>query len=316
MAELALLTSNESYLTLTDEVDWGVFPGSPTKHHVPVETYTVAMAPESRNATPFAGLRQRQHGRIFRGMPAGQLTTPLMGWRPSGMTPSLAQYLLTWGCANPEARKRASKSAEWYEGPNVANRRHRGLRVNSATVSAQEGGPVMIALDLMGQDEDDNTAVGSAPSLPNDREKLVEYDFTDCTLSIDGTAVEFGGFQWQVQHNIAPSYMNSKRPTALVSGDTIETLQLSPPKLTEAWDERIREAGLQEVPVVLTLKGYHNGTGTAETEWDIVTITFARCSLRTAVTSTERGIIMQPLEFDVLKPQSSSNGSVMAWTEA
>ncbi len=316
MSESNTLTGNESFLTLVNESSWGDYPGSPTLIHCPCDVYDVEMVNEVRNANPFTGFRQRQHGRAFRGMPSGNLNAPLYAWRQSGQTISLAEYLLVWAFGSPEAKHRSSKSANWYEGLNVSNQRHRGLRVNQATLAGQEGGDIMLQLALMGKDQDGNATVGNAPAVPYDRKKLIAFEFgPDVTLSVDGEEVLFGGFSLQTQHALAVEYLNSRRPSSLKAGDTTNTVTLNPPKSSNKWDEMIRDMDLEvenrEVPVVLTLQGLHMGTGAVDTSWTEIEISLGRCMLRGAKTARSRGLLQQPLEFDIYKPQEDGVNDIM-----
>ncbi|QDV30116.1 hypothetical protein Spb1_20440 [Planctopirus ephydatiae] len=316
--DLQILTGQESFLALVDETTWGEYPDPATLIHLPVDTYDVEYVAETRNATPFTGYRQRQHGRRFRGMPSGNLNTNLFGFRQAEGLPSLAEFLLTWAFGSPEAKFRASKSANWYEGLNVDNQRHRGLRVNQATLAGQEGGAITLALALMGRDQQGQTDVGNAPAVPFDRKKLVEFDFIDSTLTLGGTPIPYGGFSLVTNHNLTAPYLNSPEPISMPAGDTVETVTFSPPKLTNTWSEAIRDLNPeeQEVSATLVLKGLHMGTGAAETDWTQITITMPRLFLRAAKTGRQRGILQQPLEFDVEKPQTSGgNGISIAYAD-
>ncbi len=318
-ADIQVLTGNESFLSLVDEVTWAEYPGSPTLIHVPVDTYDVEFAPEARNATPFAGFRQRQHGRRFRGMPSGNLNTSLFAWRPAGLNMSLAEYLLTWAFGSPEAKFRASKSANWYEGLNVSNQRHKGLRVNQGTLAGQEGGPITLQLALMGREQNPQATVGNAPAIPYDRSKLIEFEFADAQLNLGGLDnIAFGGFSLVTNHNLSTSYFNSYSPSSMPSGDTVETITLNPPKTGNTWDNAILDMNPeeQEVSAELILKGLHMGTGDADTAWTQITIDLPRLFLRAAKTTRGRAILQQPLEFDVLKPQQNNvNGITFAFED-
>lgn len=317
-ADIPLMTGQESFLALVDETTWADYPGSPVLIHVPTDVYDVEYAAESRNATPYTGTRQRQHGRRFRGMPSGNLNTNLFGFRQAEGLPSLAEYLLTWAFANPDAKFRASKSGNWYEGPNVDNQRHRGLRVNQATLAGQDGGVITLALALMGREQDGQSVVGSAPTMPFDRKKLIEFDFTDSALTLGGIALDYGGFNLVTNYNLAATYLNSKVPVSMPSNDAVQTVTFNPPKITNTWSEAIMDlnAEEQEVSAALTLKGLHMGTGEEDTDWTEITISLPRLFLRGAKTARSRGILQQPLEFDILKPQSSgANGIAIAYAD-
>ncbi|ODA29258.1 phage tail tube protein [Planctopirus hydrillae] len=310
-----LITGQESFVTLVKETTWGEYPGSPTLIHVPFDSYDVEMEVESRSANPLTGFRQSMHTRFVRGMPQGSASLPLYAWRQSaGM--SLAERLLTWAFGNPEAKFRESYSANHYEGLNIDNQRHLGLVVNQATLSGQENGAIMLQLDLMGYDQLGNATVGNAPAPAFDRHQLVEFDFTDSILDLNGaTSIPFGGFSLVQNHNIAPNYLNSKKPLSLPTGDTGITLQLQPPKTSNTWSEKIRSMSLagQEVEARLVLKGLHQGTGTVDTSWTMIEIDFGCLKLQQAKTARGRQIVNQPLQFKVDKPQEDGVNAI-AWT--
>lgn len=317
--ETPVLTGNESFLTLVDEETWGDYPEEDVVEiHVPVDTYDVEQVNENRAAQPYVGERQRYHTRNHRGMPQGPISSMLFGWRQAGQTKSLAQHLIEFGFAGPNTRFRSSKSGNWYEGGGVSSQRHTGLRVNQATLAGQSGGAVTIALDVLGRMQYGADVVGAAPTIPFDRKQLIEFDFSDAVLNLAGqNDVVFSGFSLVTNHNLEVDYYNSKTPRTMPAGDTIETLQLDIPKTSNIWDETIRALDVeeQEVAASIVLKGLHRGTGAADTEWCRITIAMGRLSLTGAKTGRGRNILRQPLQFNVLKPQSDGINNIV-WTFA
>jgi hypothetical protein len=316
-AETPVLTGNESFLTLVDEVTWGDYPDPEdvVEIHVPVDVYDVEQINENRAAQPYVGERQRYHTRNHRGMPQGPTTSMLFGWRQAGQTKSLAQHLIEFGFAGPNTRFRSSKSGNWYEGGGVSSQRHCGLRVNQATLAGQSGGALTIALDLLGRIQYGSDVVGAAPAIPFDRKKLIEFDFSDVVLDLAGqNGVDFGGFSLVTNHNLEVDYFNSKIPMTMPAGDTIETLQLEIPKTSNIWDETIRaiDEG-EEVAASLRMKGLHRGTGEEDTEWCQITAALGRLALTGAKTGRGRNILRQPLQFNILKPQSNGVNNIV-WT--
>lgn len=312
MTEVVTILGAKSYLSLVDESTWNTFPGSPTYVHCPVNDYGAKFVPVTRQGLSFVGLRQRKQNRFVKGSVAGSLTTPLYGWVPSGISTSLAEHLMQWGFGNHEATTLPSKSAEWAIGPNIANKRHTGLRVNQATLSGSEDQGILLALDLMGADE---AAVATAQTLPDDRNKLIEFEFEDAVFKIDTVAVPIGSFQWQVQNNLKGFYWNGRRFQALRPGDRIETFTITPPKQTNAWQSALRADLPDEVVGELTLKGLHNGTGTVDTEWNQVVIDFPLLSLTGVDEQGGRDILTEPITWAVLKPDTTDNGSAMTWSD-
>lgn len=312
MTEVTTLLGAKSYLALVDESTWNTFPGSPTYVHCPVNDYGLKFVPVTRQGQSFIGLRQRKQNRLIKGSVAGTVTTPLYGWRPGALGMSLAQFEMDWGFGNHEATALPSKSAEWAIGPNVANKRHTGLRVNQATLTGSEDQGILLALDLLGADE---VAVETAQTLPDVRNKLIEFEFEDVTFKIDTVAVPIGAFQWQVQNNLKGFYWNGRRFQALRPGDRIETFTVTPPKQTNAWQTALRANLPDEVVGQLTLKGLHNGTGTALTDWNQVVIDFPLLSLTGVDEQGGRDILTEPITWAVLKPDTTANASAMTWSD-
>lgn len=304
----------KSYLTLASETTWGTTPGSPVYYHCPVTTYGVAMKRDRRNSTPFLGLRQRKQGRSFRGLPSGTLATNLFGWKPDGNADSLAEYLITWAFANPEAVDLPSKLAEWAEGPDVANVRHNGLRVNSATIEGSaDSGLVTISLELMGKTE---SALATAQTLPDDRESCVEMDFADCSFSLGGVAMPLRSFRWQVANNLQTTYLNSTSPGYLAAGQRVESLTFQILKAADTYTAYQRAFVERETTAQIVLKGLHNGTGGVGTNFTVGTINFARLAF--VAPEDQRNVsqlIEEGLTFDVLKPDTSDDAVTIAWSE-
>ncbi|MBS0206638.1 MAG: hypothetical protein JSS49_27490 [Planctomycetes bacterium] len=311
-ADIAVISSEKSYAVLIDESTWATMPGTPTRIHVPVTSCGVKFTPKRRNSQQRVGLFQRKYGRNVSGHPAGSLVTPLYGWHPTGLTTSLAQWLMEWGYLDQEATFPRSKILEWAEGPDTANSRHLGLRVNSATLAGSADNGISLTLDLIGE----STAnFATADTLPDNRNKLVEFLFEDLTFTLDSNVTPIGSFQWQVQRGLQPQYWDSRSPQSLPKSQWVETFSVTPPKQGHAWEDAVRALDMYEVAASLVLKGLHNGTGTGGTDWTVLTLTLPRLSLIDAAEAEQNGIYNEPLTFDVLKPDTSDLSSTMAWTE-
>jgi len=305
--------SRKSYLALAAESTWGTTPGSPSYYHVPVTTYGVRMKRDRRKSRPFTGLLQAKHGKSFRGMPAGQLVTGLYGFKPGGAATSIMQLLVDWAMSEPETIDKLSKLAEWAEGPNIANVRHNGLRVNSWTIEGSaDSGTVTISLDLMGRSE---AALATAQTLPADRELCVEMEFTDCTFELDGTPVELRSFQWQGQNALTPTYLNGTAPAHLAAGDLTESLNFTLMKASDTYNAYNRAFSEIELTGQIVFKGAHNGTGSEGTDYTLLTVDFNRLSFIEPADSSNNALIEQGLSFDVLKPGSSSAAKTLTYTE-
>ena len=314
----------ESYLFMVDEHEWGQFPGQSgsggagTAYFVPVLNYGVQLQPLTRMPQPYAGLHQRKRGPQRYGYNiSGQITMPLFGYKPAGISVSLAEKMMDWGFGADEieAEEPISKSAEWAEGPDVANRRHTGLRVNTATVTGSaDSGDVQLTLDVIGKEE---YSLATANSLPADMEKLVDMQFTDCTFQIGGSTVQASGFTHTVNRNLQPQRLNDPTITALCAGIRDETIQFIIPKTDKTYDDYLRRVGATadvEVTGQFTIQGLHNGTGGGG-NYTKLTRAFNRLRFISKEQSGDFGIQMQSLTFQVLKPDSSSASYTDTWSE-
>ena len=311
-ADVNVISTEKSYAVLIAEATWATVPDTPTRIHVPVTSCGVKFVPKRRNSQQRTGLFQRKYGRNVSGHPAGAIALPLYGWQPAGLTTSLAQWLMEWGFLDQEVTFPRSKILEWAEGPNVANSRHLGLRVNSATLAGSADNGISLTLELIGQSTGN---FATANALPDDRNKLVEFLFEDLVFTLDGDATPIGSFQWQVQRGLQPQYWDSRSPLALPKTQWVETFSVTPPKQGHDWEDKARALEMQEVDAQLVLKGLHNGTGDTG-DWTVLTIDYPRLSLINADEAEQNGIYNEPLTFDVLKPDTSDLSSTMTWSEA
>ncbi len=312
---MPVMHGEKSYLVLASEATWATVPPTPVYYHVPVNSYGVTMKRNRRNSRPFTGLRQRKHGRSFNGMISGPLSCNLCGFKPDANTLSLAEYLVTWGFSEPETIDLASKLADWAEGPDVSNVRHKGLRVNTATLEGSaDSGIISLNLDLMGHSE---IALTTAQTLSNDREKLVEMNFADCTFTLGGSSIELRSFSYQVQNNLTPTYLNSTAPSYLAAGERVESLKLQFMKTGDTYAALNRAFAEDETTAVIVIKGLHNATGTGGTNYTVGTFTFNRLAFVNNDDSRDIAkLIENGITYDVLKPDSSSNAVTIAWSEA
>lgn len=317
---MTILVGNKSYLFLADENEWGHFPGqsgsnatAAVYYMLPVNSYTVGVQRRTRQPQPFTGLHSKKAMFVYGHDVSGQLVAPLYGYHPSvPVGRSLAEKLMDWAFEDWENVSMVSRAAEWAVGPNTANRRHTGLRVNTATlVGSADSGDVMLTLDLIGQQE---FAGPSAQTIPNDLEKLSDMQFVDCTFTLAGTVVAASGFQWTRNNNLMPLRLNSQWITELPAGDRDETLQITIPKETATYDLYQRLTTSTEITGQITLQGLHNGTGSSGS-YTKLTAAFNRLAFLNRDLPTDRGILMEPLTFQVLKPDSSSQGTTLTWSE-
>lgn len=311
------------YLVMGTESSWGTLPGTPYYVHVPVDDYTVKLAPVNRQNNPFSGLLQRMHSRNIKGMPAGNIPVMLYGFHPTNLTgangnpnQSLAEWLMTWAFANHETLDLPSKFAEWYRGPNVANCRHLGLRVDQVTLAGSEDSPITMQIGVQGKTEVGDSVVTSAQALVDDRDRLVEFLFENSVLELNGSEIPIGGFSRQLQRGLKAKYYNSTAPQVLRATQYVETLSITKPKDDDAWADVIRSLDPEDAhTATLTLKGLHMGTGgsgdyaQAEIVWPLMSL----------VTHEMQGgrddLEDDVLNFVCLKPDTSSNTHTTTWSE-
>jgi hypothetical protein len=315
----------QRYLVLCDETTWGTVPGSPTWVNVPVTSYGVLFQQQNRQADTFVGVFPKLHSSNYRGMPQGTLAAPLFGWHGEGSV-SLAQLLVDWAFGDPGTQDLRSKAAQWA-GPNVDNKQHSGLRVNQGTISGSEdNGGISISLELQGKAEVGQSTVSTSQALPTSRHRNTEFEFVDAGFEIDDgaggslAALNIKNFNLQIQNGLKVEYLNSSVPSLLVRTTEAITFSCEIIKTSDTYDTFRRMVGgtNSETDFVgqLTLKGLHNGTGAADTNWNQVVIALNRMAL---VNPTEnqglRDVNSQVLNFTCLKPDTASNPLTFTWSD-
>jgi hypothetical protein len=320
-----------SYLVMGDEASWGVggagsgagygtgsggYAG--TYYYIPVTNYGVRFKSENRQANPFLGIFQRANSKNWRGMPSGQMVLPLYGFQATSMGTSIMQYLMDWAFQQHETLALPSKLVQWAEGPNVANKQHNGLRVNQATFAGSaDDGQVTLTLDLMGQSESGNTVVTALPAVPNNKNKIVQCEFSDCTFKIAGSTVLLSSFQVQISNGLKVEYLNSYTPSLLLKTQRVVTVTMMPIKNSDTYDAYNRAQTMTEFTGEIDFKGLHNGTGTGGTNWTTGAMTFARLSFLNADNQGgKEDIWKQPIQMVALKPDTSTNDLAIAWSES
>jgi hypothetical protein len=304
----------KSYLTMYDEPSWGTPPGSITYYHIPVDTYNVRFRPQNRQSTPHTGLYQQKHSTNHRGYPAGQLTVPLYGWQPPSQTFSLAEYLVDWAFESWELTELPSKGAEWAQGPDIANYRHHGLRVQQATLKGNtEQNQIQLELDLIGKSEEN---FATAQTLPDDRNKLVDMEFQDCSFSLGGSTIQLRAFELSIRHSFAIEFLNSANPTGLFKRTRSLQLVMVPIKNSDTYSAYRRALQMQEFTGQIVLSGLHNSTGATGTR-TIGTIDFPRLSfVNSEEAESHPDVMFEALQLKPLKPDTSANDMAITWTEA
>lgn len=305
---------------LSDESTWGSLDGSPTYYHMPVYSYSVKNKVRSRQANPFIGGMQNKHNRLLMSQPAGSIHTSLYGWIPDGLSISLAEQMLTWAFGDQETPCGASKSGEWSIIGDTDNRRHTGLRIDSAVLKGSENEPFIdLTLGVEGYSE---ASVTTAQTLPTDLNKLTEFEWPNTSFYIGANSgalslMPIRAFAAQRQRGLKAYYMNSLHPTYLAASQCITNLMVVPLKTGTTYDGYLRSLGSTELYGRLVVKGLHNGTGSTGT-YTVATIDFPRMSFVDKNDSDESpsGHTFETLNWMALKPDSSTNSVTVTMSEA
>lgn len=306
------------YVNIVAESTWGTLADTPTYLFVPVNEYSVRHKSESRQANTFTGLMQRKHNNKFRGMPEGNMNLPLYGYQTtgSGSSTSVMQYFLDWAYNEWEVAATASKSIEWAEGPNIANKRHLGMRVDTATLSGQDGGAWSLNLGLKGKSEVGQATMTTGQTLPTDMEKMVHAEFSESTFTLAGSAILLESFSLTAEYGLQVKYLNSATPSLLLKTKRDIKVSITPVLNADTYEIYNRLAGMTEVTGGAVIKGLHNGTG-ATGDYTLATFAFPRLSFDSSqITGGRNEIRMTPLEFIALKPDSSGKDMTIAYSEA
>lgn len=310
---MSTIVGRKSYLALVSEASWGTFNGSPTYLHCPVNQFDVKLLPEARQATPYTGVLQQKHNRVYRASVGGSIVCELYGWIPTG-SDSLMEILLNWAFTNLETTEGASYSADWAQGPDVSNKRYLGLRMDSATLTGNEqSGVWTLNMNVKGKDE---IALSTAQTIPNSRNKLAEAMFQDSTFALAGSAISLSSFQMETSRKLTVKYNNADRPSLIVAVGNVETkLTLVPQKTGTTYDVMKRVTGMSEFTGQAVIQGSHNGTGTGGTTYTVATIDFPRLSFINAEDQDVDSIMYQGLTLQALKPDTSSQSLAITYSE-
>jgi hypothetical protein len=323
MSESCPVFGDLSYLTVADESTYGVLDGSPAYNFVPVLSYGMELQPEYRSPDPFLGIAEEVDQIVAHSHVAGSVSMALYGWHVSPLTHSLAQYMMEWAfssletlCAIP------SKTFEWAEGPDIANKRTLGTVVNGATLSGADdgGGAISLSLDLLGATE---TSLSTAQTRPTAYQRMNEFVFNDAVFSIGADSgslavVPIKSFNWQRQRNLSPTYNGSITPKFFRPGKPSNSFSVSFEKEDGTWDGVRRATVGNFYYGRLFLKGLHNGTGTGATNFATVQIDFPRLAFNGVKDNyTRNGVLVQNLSFGVRKPLTlATASSVQSWADA
>jgi len=301
--------------------DWGTRPTTPVLVHCPTSSCGIKLVRNVTKHNPFIGTPQRRHAQNPNSLPQGSITMPLYGSVPASPgSKSFAQYFMelatdSQDTLDPRPSMRVFDITRDGSGTTVGGHEFTGLRVNKMTLKGSaDSGFLELTLDLIGK-----TGIAlqaSADALPDDRDQLLEFYFSDVVFTLGGSAINIDSFEWTIDWGLKPKFLNSTRPSKLSAQANVQTLTVTPLKDSATYDAYMRLQAQTELTNVLTIKGLHSGTGTVATNYCQGAFTFTRCSLLNAdEVLNQEDYGMQPLIFDVLKPDTSANQVTPVWSD-
>lgn len=312
---------DKSYLFLASEAAFGVQDASPDYVYLPVTNYGIELISDKRDPMPYTGMAQKFDKIIGAQHTAGPIATALYGWRTGDAEISLAEYVMAWAFTDLETLcGLPSKTCQWAEGPDVSNKKHLGTTINGATLSGSDdnASTISLALDCLGSSE---ATLTTAQEIPEDLERLNEFLFRDASFSIGPNsgalvAMEWKGFNWQVQRALNGIYNGNLTPRRYLAGAPSATFDFNIDKADGTWDAIRRSAVANNYYGRMTLKGLHNGTGTTGNYAKVV-IDFPKLSFN-AVKDTwvRNGPVQQQVTFDIQKPTTADASYSLTWSEA
>jgi len=313
-----ILVGGNRHLTGWDESTWGTKPGSPDYVYLPLTEYGVRLNRKRRSNRPYFGQFGVKHGKTTSGMPQGNMAGALHGYYPATITTSLAEWIITKAFGNPASNDLPSFGVEDAQGPDLSNKQHNGLRINTFTLTGTEDDDsVLWTADVMGKTE---VSVETAQTVPNDLEKLTEFEFPDVTLSVadssDGVEIEMQSFQLVRNNNLRPAYVGSRSPRHLKRTTRNTSFQTVILKNSDTYDEAerlfINGDPDAEYDLTLTLLGLHNGT--ASDDYARLVISMPRCQLVMPEDAHAlEDYTRTTLNFEILKPDSASADISLVW---
>lgn len=300
------MTSAKSFAVLQTESSWGTV-GSDVDRYVPLTSFGLKADTETREAKPACGvLQNKQVGKVRRTI-RGPISCPLIGYFAPSASESFAQYLMEWAFGSPESVNRPSKSLNWFD--DVTGSRWSGLRVDEATLAGDANG-ISLTLNLIGKTEQEASLT---PTLPADRGAMLEFLFSDLSLTFDGSPLLIDSFNWTVRHGLSLKYNSGYTPSSLRSTTGQQSLTIKPLKTGNAFAVAQRLTTTSIKTASLTLKGLHGGT--ASNDYTQCVVAFNRLALMDANDAiAPDSYNWQPLTFSCLKPNSSTVAVQQTWS--
>lgn len=101
-----------------------------------------------------------------------------------------------------------------------------GLKVNTGTFSAAEGGPLGLTLNVVGVDEATDGDATEADAIDDD---AGPYVMSDCALTVGGTEYQFRQMSVEVNNFLQVKYNNSVTPSSITATDLEVRVSLALP---------------------------------------------------------------------------------------
>ncbi|MFH5805439.1 phage tail tube protein [Alienimonas sp. DA493] len=335
---MAYIQNEFSHLALYSEAssEWGNVPspdagevGGPVLVPVPFDQYEVRLTPENRVGDSMVGLLQDTYSRNWRSSLSGSLTAPLLGYHPTGLTVSLAQYLLAWGLATPagdlaEAADLPSKGAIFDVGASSElAKRHVGLKPSSVSLNGTEADGISVSIELLGKDEVDGPASPEPPADDVGDVLLTRFEYADVTFKLGpkgGTLATVCTEQFGLSASLNPvtAYCGGRRLSVIKPGrrqTQLSVTLLEDDEQALIWDDIRRSAdaaGQSEYAAEIVASATHNGSGASGTSTRL-TFTLPRLVYTGHSENRGRGELQKaPLTFNVLKPADTRHAVNLA----
>lgn len=154
----------------------------------------------------------RVEGRLmFAPTPAELVTLLPMGY---GGTPSGTSYPLA----------EAISLSNWIAVRDGTSYAYAGVGVDTMTISASVGGPMTVALDVIGKTETANS--GTIGSNTIDASTGGPFVLSDLAVTVAATSYEVDAITITVQNRLEVKYRNSVTPTQILATDRVVTVDL------------------------------------------------------------------------------------------
>jgi len=303
-----------SHVFVYAESAWGTKPGTPVYVYLPVDSFGLKTQGQTRYNDPYTGGRFQKHAQAYNMAPSGQMGGKFHGYEDAGISESIAQMITDLAYGALADNESASIGVEWAQGPDTANKQFNGMRMDQLTIQGSaQSGVVEWNASFVGKNE---VTLATAQTVPNDLEKLVDFQFCDMTLSIDSSAIKIASFQLQRSLNQKPKWLNSRTPNCIKVGKIVDTITFQFLKNANTYDtiqRAMASAGtMSEKDLDVVLLGNHNGTGTNTNTRLTIDIPRA-CITDIDDKLSADDVFEQGLTFAILKPDSSTSAVTLSY---